>query len=147
LLLAPHQLDPQRPQLLHGDDQTARRAHLRDLFDRHERHQRALADPAVLLVVHDPEQVVVAIQLDHVPRELRRLVDLRRARRNPLARQRAHELANLALLLAQGVESAHAFDSRADKPSMVIPLRILTLVIAATGLACAAMTLILLNAR
>jgi hypothetical protein len=30
---------------------------------------------------------------------------------------------------------------------MVIPMRILTLVIAATGLACAAMTLVLLNAR
>jgi hypothetical protein len=30
---------------------------------------------------------------------------------------------------------------------MVIPLRILTLVIAATGIACAAMTLILLSAR
>jgi hypothetical protein len=30
---------------------------------------------------------------------------------------------------------------------MVIPIRILTLVVAATGLACAALTLLLVNAR
>ena len=44
---------------------------------------------------------VLAEQLDDVPRELVRLVDLRRARRDPLARERAHELADLPLLVGQ----------------------------------------------
>jgi len=107
LLLGPGELDPERPELLHRDDQPARRADLGQLLDRHERHQRALADPAVLLVVHDPEEVVLAEELDDVPRELGALVDLGGARRNPLTRDRADELADLALFLGQRVESAH----------------------------------------
>ena len=93
-----------------------------------------------------PEELVLAEELDDVPRELRRLVDLGRARRDPLARERPHELADLALLVGQRVEGAHGFDSRADTRLMVIPLRILVLVIAATGVACAAMTLLLVAA-
>jgi hypothetical protein len=107
LLLGAGQLDPERAELLHGDDQTARRAHLRDLLDHHERHQRALADPAVRLVEEDAEQLVLAEELDDVPRELGRLVDLRRAGRDPLGRERADELADLALLVVEGIPCAH----------------------------------------
>ena len=107
LLLGAGELDPERAELLDGDDQPARRADLRQLLDRHERHQRARADAAVLLVVHDAEELVLAEDLDDVPRELGRLVDLGGARRDPLARDRAHELADLALLVGQRVEGAH----------------------------------------
>ena len=72
-----------------------------------EGHQRALADAAVLLVEHDAEEVVLAEDLDDVPRELAGLVDLGRAGRDALARERPHELANLALLVVQRVEGAH----------------------------------------
>ena len=41
------------------------------------------------------------IELDDVPRELVRLVDLGRARRDPIARDGAHELADLELLVGQ----------------------------------------------
>ena len=60
------------------------------------------------------EEVVLAEDLDDVPRELGGLVDLGRARRDPLARERAHELADLALLVGQRVEGAHGRDSRSD---------------------------------
>jgi hypothetical protein len=46
---------------------------------------------------------VVAEELDHVPRELALLVDLRGARSHALARKRAHEIADLALLVGQHV--------------------------------------------
>ena len=68
----------------------------------------ALADPAVLLVVQHPEEVVLAEHLDHVPRKLGRLVDLRRPRRHPLPRDRPHQLADLALLVGEWVERAHS---------------------------------------
>ena len=42
--------------------------------------------------------LVLAEELDDVPRELGRLVDLGRARRDALARERADEVADLALL-------------------------------------------------
>ncbi len=44
---------------------------------------------------------MLAEELDDVPRELVRLVDLRGARRDPLARERADELADLELLVGQ----------------------------------------------
>ena len=59
---------------------------------------------AVLLVEEEPEEVVLAEELDHVPRELGRLVDLGGARRDALARQRADEVADLALLVGERVE-------------------------------------------
>ena len=46
---------------------------------------------------------MLAEDLDDVPGELVRLVDLGRARRDPLPRERAHELADLALLLGEDV--------------------------------------------
>src|SRR5581483_11854612 len=75
LLVAARELDPERAELLDGDDETARRADLRELHD--------------------------------VPGELGALVDLVRARRDALAREGAHELADLALLVGQRVEGAH----------------------------------------
>ncbi len=104
LLVRSRQFDPERTELLHRDDQPTRRADLRQLLDHHERQQRALANPAVGLVEHDPEQVVVAKHLDDVPGELAALVDLGRPRRNPFTRDRAHELTNLALLVGQRIE-------------------------------------------
>ena len=90
-------------EVLHRDDQAARRADLRDLLDRDEGHQRALAGAAVLLAGEDPEDTVLTEQGDDVPRELGRAVDLGRARRDPLAGQRPHELPDLALLGRQPV--------------------------------------------
>jgi hypothetical protein len=46
---------------------------------------------------------VLAEELHDVPRELMRLVDLGRARGNPLPGERPDELADLALLVTQDV--------------------------------------------
>ena len=56
---------------------------------------------AVLLLEEEAEDPVLAEELDDVPGELVRLVDLGRARGDPLARDRAHELADLELLVGQ----------------------------------------------
>src|SRR5436190_7127535 len=101
LLLRAGELDPERAQLLHGEDQAASGADFRDLLDRDERHQRARACAAVHLVEHDPEDLVLAEELDDVPRELGALVDLGRPRRDPLAREVADQIADLALLVGQ----------------------------------------------
>ena len=150
LLVVPGKLDAKRAELLHREDQSARRADFRELFDEDEGEQRALPDPAVGLREEHPEEVVLAKELDDVPRELPARVDLRRPRRDPLAREHTHEIANLALLVGQRIEGAHpALQSRpavADTGAMLVPVRIFTLVVVATGVACAAMTLILLLA-
>ena len=103
LLLRAGELEPERAELLHREDQPARRADLRDLLDRDEREQRPGAEPSVLLGEEEPEDVVLAEQLDDVPRELVRLVDLGGARRDPLARELPHEVAQLALLAVQDI--------------------------------------------
>ena len=64
----------------------ARRARLGDLLDRDVEHQRAGAGAAVLLVERQAEEVVLGEQLADVPRVLGLRVDLRRPRRDPLAR-------------------------------------------------------------
>ena len=61
------------------------------------------ADAAVLLVEHQPEEPVLAEELDHVPRKLGGGVDLGRPRPDPLAGERPDELADLPLLRAQSV--------------------------------------------
>ena len=101
------------PELLDGDDQAARRTDLGDLLDRHERHQRGGAEAAVLLVVEDAEDPVLAEELDDVPRKLGRLVDLGRARRDALARELADQLADLLLLFGQRL-GRHARNPRAS---------------------------------
>ena len=64
------QLEAERAELLHREDQPARRADLRDLLDRDERQQRPGAGSAVLLVEEEPEDAVLAEELDDVPGEL-----------------------------------------------------------------------------
>ena len=103
LLVRACELEPERAQLLDGQDQPGRRADLREFLDRDEHHQRAGAGAAVLLLERKPEQVVLAHQLDHVPGELGRPVDLGRARGHALARELADEVADLALLGAQRI--------------------------------------------
>jgi len=71
------------------------------ILDRDERQQRPRAEPAVLLVEEQAEEVVLAEQLDHVPRKLVRLVDRRCPRSDSLARKLPDEVAKLALLVAQ----------------------------------------------
>ena len=103
LLVGAGELEPERAELLHREDERRRRADLPDLLDRDEREKRAGAEPAVLLVEEEAEDVVLAEELDDVPRELVRLVDLGRARRDPLARELADEIAQLPLLVGQDV--------------------------------------------
>ena len=57
----------------------------------------------MLLLEEQPEDPVLAEELDDVPGELVRLVDLGGAGSDPIARERAHELPKLALLLGQGI--------------------------------------------
>ena len=85
LLVRARELDAERAELLDGDDQAGRRADLRELLDRDEHHQRASARAAVLLLEGQAEELVLAEELDHVPRELGLLVDLGRARGDALA--------------------------------------------------------------
>ena len=101
MLFGARELEAERAELLDGENQAARRADLRDLLDRYQRQQRAGAEASVLLVEEQPEDVVLAEELDDIPRELVRLVDLRSARRDPLARQRPDEVTDLALLVGQ----------------------------------------------
>ena len=98
------ELQPERTELLDGEDQAARGADLRDLLDRDERQQRPGAEAAVLLVEEQPEEVVLPEELDDVPGKLVALVDLRRARGDPLAGELTDEIADLALLVVQRLE-------------------------------------------
>ena len=99
LLLIAGELEAERPELLHGEDQSARGADLRDLLDRDERQKRPGPEASVLFLVEEPEEVVLPEELDDVPGKLVALVDLRRPRRNPFTRELTNEVADLALLL------------------------------------------------
>ena len=55
------------------------------------------------LVEGEPEDLMLAQKLDHVPGEVAGLVDLGCPGRDALPRQRADELADLTLLLGEGV--------------------------------------------
>ena len=103
LLVGARELEPERAELLHREDEAARRADLRDLLDRDEREQRPGAGASVGLVEEEAEDLVLAEELDDVPRKLVRRVDLRGARRDALARERAHEVADLDLLVGEGL--------------------------------------------
>ena len=76
LLVVSGELEPERAELLDGEDERARRAHLRHLLDRDEREERPRTEPSVLLLEEGPEDVVLAKELDHVPRKLVAFVDL-----------------------------------------------------------------------
>ena len=91
------------------------------------------AGAAVLLVVEEAEDPLVAVELDDVPRELVRRVDLRRARRDPLARERADELAELALLVAQDVPGQRAQWRRVSSRCSSAGTNLLTSTISSAG--------------
>ena len=74
-----------------------------EILDRDQREQGAGAAAAVFLVEEEPEQLVLAEELDDVPRELVGLVDLGRTGRDPVASKCPDELADLPLLLGQGI--------------------------------------------
>ena len=101
LLLAARELDPERAELLHGEEEAARRAHLRDLLDDDQREQRPGPRAAEALLEEKAEEPVLPEELDDVPGKLVRRVDLGSTRRDPLARERTDELAHLELLVAQ----------------------------------------------
>ena len=103
LLVAAGELEAERAELLHREDQGRGRADLPHLLDRDQREERAGAEPAVLLGEEEAEDVVLAEQLDDVPGELVGGVDLGRARRDPLARELPDEVAQLPLLVVQDV--------------------------------------------
>ena len=85
-------MQPQRAESLAREDQAGGRAGLRDLLDRDEREQRPRARAAPLLVEEQPEEVVLAEELDDVPRELVRCGRSRpRAARRARARARARD--------------------------------------------------------
>ena len=63
-------LDRQRAELLHHQDQRARRRRARQLLDRDLQHQRAGAGAAVLLGERQREHVLVGEQAAEVPRVL-----------------------------------------------------------------------------
>jgi len=102
-LLGAEQLDRQRPQLLDHQDQRAGRARAGDLLDRHVEHQGPGARAAVLGVERQPQQILLGEQPPDVPRVLGLGVDLRRARRHPLAHDLADGVAELDLIGGQRV--------------------------------------------
>ena len=89
---------------MHRQDEARRGARPRYLLDGDEHHQRPRVDPAVVLRKGKPEEIVLAEKLDHVLRELGRLVDFSRARGNALTRERPDQVTDLALLVGQRVE-------------------------------------------
>ena len=103
LLLGARKPQRERAQLLHGEDEPHRRIGLGDLLHGDEQHQRPRIRPSVALVEGEPEDLVLAQELDHVPREVARLVDLGRAGSDSLTRQGADELADLTLFLGKRV--------------------------------------------
>src|SRR5262249_29859720 len=102
LVVVARELEAERTELLDRQDETARGADLRDLLDRDEREERPGAEPAVLLLEQEPEYVVLAEELDDVPRKLVALVDLGRPRRDPIARELPDQVTELALFRGQG---------------------------------------------
>ena len=103
-LLGSEQPDRERAELLHHQDQRGRGAGLGDLLDRHVEHQRAGAGAAVLGLEREPEDVLLGEQLAQVVRVLGLLVDLGRARGDPLARDLADRVAKVEVLLGDRVE-------------------------------------------
>ena len=92
----------QRAQLLDGRDQAARGAHPAELLDDEQSVEiMSAAQAAVLVRKRQRQEVVLAQQLDDVPRELAAAVDLGRARRDLVLGQLAHGVAQRALIRVQ----------------------------------------------
>ena len=103
LLLRARKPKRERAELLHGEDEPDGRICLGDLLHGDEEHQRPGVRATVPLVEGEPEDLVLAQKLDHVPGEVAGLVDLGCPGRDALPRQRADELADPTLLLGKGV--------------------------------------------
>ena len=100
----PASLIPSDAELLDGEDQAARRADLRHLLDRDERQQRAGAGAAVLLVEHGARRGSFSRKSSTTSHGNSAGLSISAARgRDPLARERADEVADLALLGGQRV--------------------------------------------
>src|SRR5204862_6239194 len=80
----------------------------RDLLDRDLEHQRPCPGAAVLGGERQREDVVLGEQLADVPRVLAAAVDLRRARPDSILDDPADRLAEVAELLGDLVDAAHA---------------------------------------
>src|SRR5439155_19981522 len=103
LLVVAGELEAERAELLDREDQGRGRADLSHLLDRDQREERAGAEPSLLLGEEEAEDVVLAEQLDDVPRELVGGVDLGGTRRDPLARELPDEVTQLPLPVARAV--------------------------------------------
>ena len=103
-LVGSEQPDREGPELLDHQDQRGRGAGLGDLLDGHVEHQRTRAGSAVLGLERQAEDVLLGEQLAQVVRVLGLLVDLGGARRDPLARDLADRVAEVEVLLRDGVE-------------------------------------------
>jgi hypothetical protein len=103
LLVGAGELEAERAELLHGEDERRGRADLPHLLDSDQREERSGAEPAVFLGEEEAEDVVLAEELDHVPGELVGGVDLGGPRRDPLARELPDEVAQFPLLVGQDV--------------------------------------------
>ena len=87
LLVAAGELEAERAELLHREDQGRGRADLRHLLDRDQREERTGAEPAVLLGEEEAEDVVLADRARRCPRGTRvRRRSRRRAARSARAR-------------------------------------------------------------
>ncbi len=70
LILGPGETEREGAELLHGEYEPDGGIGLRDLLDGDEEHERARVRPSVALVEREPEDLVLAQELDHVPREV-----------------------------------------------------------------------------
>ncbi len=83
----PRELEPERAELLHREDERRRRADLRRTPRSRSAREACRCRARRTPPRREAEDVVLAEELDDVPGELVRAVDLRRARRDPLARE------------------------------------------------------------
>ena len=116
-LLGAVELDRQRAELLDHQDQRRRGVGLGDLLDRHVQHQRAGAGAAVLLLERQPQDVLFGQQPAQVVRVLGLLIDLRRARRDPLLRDLADRVAEVQILLRESCRYRRALTLAQSYPS------------------------------
>ena len=103
-LLGAVELDRERAELLDHQDQRRRGIGLGDLLDRHVQHQRAGAGAAVLLLEGKAKDVLFGQQLTQVVRVLGLLIHLPRTRRDALLRDLPDRVAEVQILLREGVE-------------------------------------------
>jgi hypothetical protein len=117
LLLGPGDHQWIAAERLHREDQGAGRADLGNLFDRDVQRERAARQAPVLGREGQSEEIVLAEEIDHVPREFAAAVDVRGAGCDAVAGDVANRVADHGLLFVES--DVHAAD--ATKPSQVNP--------------------------